>query len=166
LAPVFIFLFSLALVLILAPFTFTIFPCGIMPLITMLLPTMSASLDTISLRTTTLSTTSPSTNALLSPLTVPSTHLPANPTFSRLRLLAKNILPLWTITRIETRACFRVLADFDAGAALVVAGLPVGDVAGTHFLMGCWNLCCGKWLRRLVLVVVVGRGGAWAFMGD
>lgn len=58
--------------------------------------------------------------------------LPTNLTLPSLRLLTKNILPLRTIRRVQTRVCFSVFADVDAGAALVVAGLPVGDVANAH----------------------------------
>lgn len=57
---------------------------------------------------------------------------PANPTLSSLRFITENILPLWTIGRVETRVRFGERADLDAGAALVAAGLPVGDVADAH----------------------------------
>ena len=72
----------------------------------------------------------------VSPLALALTPLvlsfPANPTLSSLRFLTENILPPRTIGRVETRVGFGVRADFDAGAALVAAGLPVGDVADAH----------------------------------
>jgi hypothetical protein len=70
---------------------------------------------------------------VVSPLVPP---LLANLTLPSLRLLAEDVAPLWTIRRVETGVCFGVLADVDAGAALVVAGLPVRDVADTHFVAG------------------------------
>jgi len=89
----------------------------IMPLSTMPLPTMSPPLHI------------PPLPIPLPPLLLP---LPTNLAFALLRSLTENILSLWTIRRVQTRVCFGVRAEIDAGAALVVAGLPVGDVADAH----------------------------------
>lgn len=88
------------------------------------LPALAVSLPTVP------------TPLLISPLAIPHLPLallmPTNPTLSSPRFLAENVLSLRTIKRVQAWVCFRVRADVDAGAALMVAGLPVGDVADAH----------------------------------
>lgn len=88
------------------------------------LPALAVSLPTVP------------TPLLISPLATPhlpiALLMPTNPTLSSLRFLAENVFSLRTIRRIQAWVCFRVRADVDAGAALMEAGLPVGDVADAH----------------------------------
>jgi hypothetical protein len=100
----------------------------IIPLLTM--PTLHTLPPRImSLSVVSLPTMPPPLPISLSLLLLP---LPANLTLALLSSLTENILSLRTIRRGQTRVCFGVRADIDAGAALVVAGLPVGDVADAH----------------------------------
>lgn len=108
---------------------------ALMPIPTILSPIiLGPSSSTVTNTNTLLSPTIPlptkSPSLPIAPLPLP---LLANLTPCFLCLLTKNILPLQTIRRFQTQACFTVLADVDGGTALVATGLPVGDVAKAHF---------------------------------
>lgn len=102
--------------------------------LTMSLLAMPAPLHTLSPRIVPLPTVP--TPLPIAPFPIPSIpltiSLPADLACPLVHFLAENILALRAIRRIETRVRFGVRADIHAGAALVVAGLPVGDVADAH----------------------------------
>ena len=86
----------------------------------------------------TVSTPLPAVAPLLSisPLAIPypplALLLPTHPTLSSLRFLAENVFSLRTTRRVKARVRVGVRANVDAGAALMMAGSPVGDVADAH----------------------------------